>query len=371
MASRRWTTALPLLLVLVLLCAAGCGGSSHKKCTTKGTEYVFTAIPQSGQQVTPAGMKAARRVINGRLALLPGFGLNATVRGSGQIVLHLPAGSGHTAKTAALATSTGQLQIFDLEADLAPPTVKNGNPTPYATLDSLLSAVRSEAKSGRPEAYYLFDAKHAVEQGPDPTRSLLLRPYGGKQPAGTQVLVVPANREVVSGQISPTTHSVGHSASGIYWYLFKYFPHAANGPPEVADQDLVHSKINGATDPRSGTPVVQLAFTKHGAQEFQQITKAEWQRGRKFAGRAGHAGQAQYLPDYVQHSAIVLDGALQSTPYIDYMQTALSHGVSGRFVTISMVAEGGTAAKDIAFVLRGGALPYSFKQVGRTPICAP
>jgi preprotein translocase subunit SecD len=361
MTGRRLVKGL-LPLAIVLMGAAGCGSSQHR---SNPSEFVFQAVPQRGQRVTTAGMRAARNIVSARLGQLPVSSPSVTVCGRDRLVLDVPGAHRTAAKTAAIAASAGALQFFDFEADLAPPTVTRGNPTPYGSLYGLLAAVRSEAGNGPAEAYYLFDRSHEVQRGPDPTVRLLLAPYGGSRPAGTEVLAVPAHREVVHGPISSTTtRPVGRSKSGVYWYLFKYFPSAPNGPPELTDKDLVPTKVKAETDPNTGVPAVQLAFTGRGAREFQRITRAEYERGRERAALAGHGGQSQYLSVYAQHTAIVLDGAIESALYIPYTDQALAHGVSGRYVAISMVSEGSSAARDLVVVLQSGRLPYTFEPAG-------
>ena len=351
-------------LAVVLFAAAGCGsGSSHHRANS--SDFVFRAVPQGGQGVTTAGMRAARRIVSARLDQLPVSSPRVTVCRGDRLVLHVPGGRRTAAKTAAIAASAGRLQFFDFEADLAPPTITRGNPTPYGSLYGLLSAVRSQAGHGGAAEYYLFDRKHEVQRGPDPTVGLLLAPYGGNRPAGTQVLAVPAHRELVRGpRSSTTTRPVGHSKSGVYWYLFKYFPSASNGPPELTNEDLVPTKVKAETDPNNGVPAVQLAFTARGAHEFQRITQAEYERGRQRAAKGGHKDEPQYLSTYAQHTAIVLDGAIKSALYIPYTDKALAHGVPGRFVAISMVAEGSSAARDLVVVLQSGRLPYTFQPAG-------
>jgi preprotein translocase subunit SecD len=349
-------------LAIVLLGAVGCGSTHHR---TNSSDFVFRAVPQSGQPVTTAGMRAARRIVSARLGQLPVSSPRVTVCRGDRLVLHVPGVPRAAAKTAAIAASAGELQFFDFEADLAPPTITRGNPTPYGSLYGLLAAVRSEVRQGGAAAYYLFDRRHEVQRGPDPTLRLLLAPYGGKQPAGSHVLAVPAHRELVSGPISSTTtQPVGRSKSGVYWYLFKYFPSAPNGPPELTNRDLVPTKVKEETNPSNGVPAVQLAFTARGAREFQRITQAEYERGRQRAAQGGHTGEPQYLATYAQHTAIVLDGAVKSALYIPYTDKALAHGVPGRFVAISMVAEGSTAARDLVVVLQSGRLPYTFQPAG-------
>src|SRR5207248_1364613 len=83
-----------------------------------------------------------------------------------------------------------------------------------------------------------------------------------------QAVAVPAHRLAIS------------SPGGQLWYLFKYFPKRADGPPELTGNDLVESGISAQPDPNTNQPVVLLQFTGHGAKEFQRITKAEYQRGK-------------------------------------------------------------------------------------------
>jgi len=346
-----------LLLVLLLCLCVGCGSGGH--ACSGGREILLRAVPQHGESLTPAGMELARKTIASRLGSLGVSSPSVTIRGGDEIVV-----SGSVPKNlASVVSATGNLQFFDFEKDLAPPTVSNGEPTPYPTLYSLLWTVRAEAAKGTPEAYYLFGFKqHAndqypVLQGPDPSRKTLLAPYRGKQPSGTTVLAVPANREVVSGSGSvatAATRPLGRSPDGQHWYLFKL-------PPEISGSDLNESEISASTDPTVGQPQVTLGFNGHGGKEFQAITKAEYERGKLVAGLHGSAGRLNQL--YAQHNAIVLDGKLEEAPYIDYTDSALSLGIGpGAGMVISNIGSM-QAAKRLAVVLQSGSLPYRFEQI--------
>ena len=121
------------LLPLALLVCLGVGCGSSHACA--GREIVLRAVPQHGAALTPAGMKLARDIISSRLDTLGVASPNVEIRGGDEIVV-----SGAVPKKVGSVVSvTGQLQFFDFEKDLAAPTVKNGNPTPYPTLYSLLS----------------------------------------------------------------------------------------------------------------------------------------------------------------------------------------------------------------------------------------
>lgn len=346
------------VLALVSILAAGCGGTH--RCS--GSEITLRAVPAKGQQVTPAGMEVARQIMTSRLATLGVSSPSVAVHGD-EIVIQF-AGVHNPANTAAILGDPGQLQVFDFEPSLSPPTVRgNRQPAPLPSLYSLLSAVKKEASQGTPRSYYLFKTtpSHPVLQGPAPTLHELLRPYKeGKQPADTEVLSVPANREPVRCQVwtgCPGTGQSGKSKSGQYWYLLKL-------PPALTGKDLIESGIAADVDPSAGEPIVTLQFTRHGAQEFQRITQAEYNRGRVKAGPAGrlNAHTPKLISRYSGHNAIVLDGQLEETPYIDYTTPTLSQGIVGGAQITEPSAQ---RARRTALVLQSGSLPYSFKQVGR------
>jgi SecD/SecF fusion protein len=357
------------------------GSPAYKKPTLGldlrgGIEVVLRAVPNKGQKVDSAGMQTAQQVMVNRVDKLGVASPNVAIQGGNEIVVQL-AGIHDTNKAAKIIGSTGQLQFFDFEKDLAPQSLNgSGQPQPASSLYGLLKQLQDEAKKGTPEQYYLFGPKkvtktvngkkqtstikHAKLAGPDPQLHDLLLPYKGKAPAGTEVLKVPAHREVVG------------STSGRAWYVFKYFPNAPNGPPEITGKDLNESGISADIASDSGQAEVLLSFKKHGAKEFQRITKAEYDRGRIAAGEAGQLGNndPNVVVQYAGHNAIVLDGVLQSTPYIDYTDNSLSLGIAGGNARISMGSGGLKAAKDLALVLQSGSLPYKLVQVEQTQVSA-
>jgi preprotein translocase subunit SecD len=344
------------VLALVSILAVGCGGSH--RCS--GGELTLRAVPAKGQRVTPAGMQVAQQIMTSRVDR-PGVSYPKLAVHGDEIVIEL-AGVHEPAKTASLLREPGQLQVFDLEPSLATPTVQGNlqRPAPVASLYGLLTAAKKEASKGTPQSYYLFKAtpSHPVLQGPAPTLHQLFRAdKGGKQPADTEVLEVPANREPVLCRVSTRCPGAGKSKSGQYWYLFKL-------PPALTGKDLVESGIAADVDPNSGQPIVMLQFTGHGSQEFRRLTQAEYDRGRVNAGEAGrlNARSASLINRYAGHNAIVLDGQLEQTPYIDYTDPALSRGIIGG---AQITEPNSAAANRTALVLQTGSLPYRFQQVGR------
>jgi SecD/SecF fusion protein len=363
-----------------------------------GLEVILKAVPLKGQQITPAQMQVAQSIMVSRVDKLGVTSPNVALQGSDEIVIQL-AGIHDPAKAAAIIGSTGQLQFFDFEKDLAAPTVNQGNPTPYPSLYTLLQQVQGQVKShGPPTQYYLFRKKTVTSKGTGkgksktkptsttvekivdhaPTKPELLSAFkDNKQPAGTQILAVPGNREAVEGPLSTSsTQPVGASTNGQYWYLFKYTPRKVlpngsvvnpNGPPELTGSDLNEGGIT-ADSSQDGQPEVVLAFTGRGSKEFQKITKAEYDRGQQVAGFHGSTGPPANQ-NYVQHNAIVLDGHLKSTPYIDYTDNSLSDGIAGGGATISNMGSI-DAAQKLALVLQSGSLPYTFKNLAETEVSA-
>ena len=189
-----------------------------------------------------------------------------------------------------------------------------------------------------------------------------------RSPRAPQILKVPAERQAVFCQGAPNCPGAGSngvSKTGKYWYLFKL-------PPALTGQDLVESGIGVDVDPNTGLPVVTLQFTGAGSKAFKRITEDEYNRGRIRAGRNGQLNPTgpnaqNVIATYAGHNAIVLDGELKTTPYIDYTDGALSQGIVGN----AQISEPSPkAAGDTALVLQSGSLPYTFKQLAQQKVSA-
>jgi SecD/SecF fusion protein len=365
-----------------------------------GLEVVLRAIPNKGQKIDATQMATAQQIMTQRVNKLGLSSPNVAVQGGNEIVIQL-AGVHDPAKAAEIIGTTGVLQMFDLEPNVVAPTVVgNQQPAPLPSLYALLTAVKKEANKGSPGGYFLFKTVtkkvsekvkgkkvtktrkfHQLVQGDPPfgapNRKQLLLPYkNGQQPPNTEILKLPANREAVwckatSGCIGAGQQ--GSSKSGKYWYLFKYFADRTahpDGPPELTGNDLVESGISADVDPNTGSPIVTLQFTGHGSKEFKRITQEEYNRGRVNAGQAGQLnphGDQNIITQYAGHNAIVLDGQLQATPYIDYTDAQLSQGIAGNAQISESSAK---AAHQTALVLQSGSLPYTFEKLQQTTVSA-
>jgi SecD/SecF fusion protein len=386
-----------LLIVAIVAAVAGAvllavpGSPLYQKPTLGldlqgGLEVVLKAVPAKGQgPITSAELDQSVSIIQNRIDKLGVTTPDVRKQGSDEIVIQL-AGVHNPAQAAKLIGQTAQLMIFDFEPDLSGPSKNaNGQPVATPTLYGLLTQVQTQANKGSPEAYYLFKAKtkttkatkkgakptktttHSIV-GTAPTRSALLQRFGGKVPAGDEVLKVPAHRLVVSCPVANGCPGASAAApNGTYYYLFKFYPNAPNGPPALTGKDLDSSAIRADIDSQSGSWVTLLAFTGHGSNAFQRITKAEYDRGKTNATLAGHPGDRSLVTQYAGHSAIVLDGVLESTPYIDYTDSSLQDGISGG----AQITTGDqTSAKNLALILQTGSLPVSFTQIERADVSA-
>jgi preprotein translocase subunit SecD len=345
--------ALAVLALALLLTA--CGGSH--RCS--GNEVVFRASSESkSQPITPQGMQLAREIMEARLQKLGVSSPTVAVRDSNELVVQY-AGTHSPVRTADVLDIGGRLQFFDFEPSLAPPTVsRDGQPLPQPSLYRVLKAVQKEASQAPPQSYYLFKTtgSHPVVQGPAPNLHQLFLPYkGGKHPSDTQALKVPAGREPV--ECRGVQNCLG-AKSRESWYLLKL-------PPALSSKDFVESGITQDVDPNSGQPIVTLEFTHAGSQAFRRITQAEYDRGSANAGEAGRLTSTSQstINRYAGHNAIVLDGRLEQTPYIDYTDPSLSQGIVGN-AEITEPSE--AVATRTALVLQTGSLPYRFTQVARS-----
>ena len=394
--------AIAIALIGTVLLAVP-GSPIHKKPTLGldlqgGLEVVLVAVPPKGHTLTADDMNRSISIMQNRINKLGVSEPEIRKQGSNQIVIQI-AGIHDPAAAAKLIGKTAQLMLFDFENDLTGPSKDiNGNPIATPSLYELLTQVQKQAAKGTPQSYYLFHTKtvkvkstkkttvkgkngksttvtkpvtksvvkHSLVASGDTLKGLL-KPYGGKLRPNDQILKVPANEIVISCQTA--TGCLGARAlspSGSYYYLAQFFPNRkANPIPEMTGADLVLSGTRADFGPTGG-PIVTLQFTNHGSNQFQKITRQEAQRGQTKFDLAGKQGDPT---TYAQHFAIVLDGQLESTPYIDFQKNP--DGIPGPNAEIDL-GNGGSIgqAKDLALILQTGALPVTFKQIERTDVSA-
>jgi len=345
-----------------------------------GLEVVLKANPPKGHKLTTDDLTRSIDIMRNRIDKLGVSEPEIRKQGNNEIVIQL-AGVHDPAAAAKLIGKTAVLQFYDFEADLTGPSVSGGLqkvPVATASLYDLLNApeTRALADKATPSQWYLFDANHRVIAGPVPTKDKLptLEEAQKKQKrtfkGPAEVLRVPQNTIVVScapsaGNCLSAKQITGNKA----FYLLKHrLPDKENngGIPEMTGTDLKLSGTRADIDPNTSQPVVLMQFTGHGKKVFHDITRREAQRGSL---ACQGASSQQDIQRCAQHFAIVLDGEIQSVPYIDFKRNP--DGIPGdNGAQIDMGGGSLGDAKKLALVLQTGALPVQFTTAERTDVSA-
>jgi len=406
-SSRRSHLVLVFLILLALIGTAllAVPGSPLHRGVTKGLdlqgglEVVLKAQPPRGHKLTPEDQDRSVSIMRQRVDKLGVSSPEIRKQGSDQIVIQL-AGVHDPAKAAQIIGSTAQLELYDLEPALVPPstTLSGNQPVAIQNLHDLLSRVQASAKTGKPSSYVLFKPVKITSKsttgtgknkktttksktvwvkaaGPidtlhrDPTtgNAGLLDPYKGKVPKGWKVLPVPHGTTVITCQggaehavVCPGDPAGVPPPGKVDYYLFKHgaYPGDRNGPyPNLTGNELKLSGTRQDFDPQSGEPVVLLQFNNKGNKAFFKVTRNEGLRGQ--------------IRKQSQHFAIVLDNEIRSFPQIQFDDPRVNNGINpagtGAQITgIQSLKE----AQDLALVLQTGALPVKYVPLERTDVSA-
>ena len=349
-----------------------------------GLEVVLQAQPPRGHVLTPDDITRSVDIMRNRIDRLGVSEPVVTKQGKDQIVIELPAVH-NINQAASIIGETAQLELYDLETSLVPPSV-SASQTPITTtsLFDLLTSVQSGQK-GLPSQYYLFNSRTKKPvAGPTETLTQLkrdpivkaLKPLKPKQakrktsaatppkttkgfPTGYEVLTVPSKRVVITCEAKTSVVCPGLNANpapGVtYYYLFKHDLDSPNPVPQMTGSDLKLKGTQQDFDPTSGQPIVTMQFKSHGNKIFHEITREEAIRGQTLG-----------TP---QHFAIVLDNQLRSWPQIEYQK--YPDGIDPSNGGAEITGMGSlTEAKNLALVLQTGALPVKFVTIERTDVSA-
>ena len=335
-----------------------------------GLEVTLQAVPPRDRKLTKSDLDRSVSIMRSRVDKLGVSEPEIRTQGSDQISIQLP-GIKDPAAAAEIIGKTAQLELYDLEADLVPPSIDAQTRQPIATpkLYDLLARQQALAAKGKPETYYVFRTKgKKLVRGPVNSAAAALAKWDGTLPKGHKLFAVPEGTVVVQcgmgeaycpgvGEANPTSN---------YWYLFKY------DPPEIPEMTGKHLKLSGTrqdfdTSPGGGgQPIVLMQFTGEGADRFEEITRREAQRGRLLFNTVG-GGQGDHR-NWLQHFAIVLDREIKSAPSIDFED--YPGGITGANGAQITGMAGLKEAKDLALVLQTGALPVEFRTLDQTAISA-
>ncbi len=366
----RRTSIVVVLLVIAALVGVGLmtvpSSPIHKTPTLGldlqgGLEITKQAVPPKGRKLTKEDLSRSVSIMRDRVDRLGVSEPEIRTQGSDQITIQLP-GVKDPAAAAKIIGKTAQLELYDLEANLAPPSIDASRfPVAKSSVYDLLAGQQALAAKGTSEQYWLFDGKKKLVAGPVSTREAALRARGGDVPEGFKLFAVPPGTVVVScgvGEVVCPGVNETNPTSNSY-YLLKHDPPTV---PEMTGSDLELSGTRQDFDTQTQQPIVTMQFTKSGAKKFAEITRAEAQRGKLLTNTIG---QGQKI---TQHFAIVLDREIKSWPSIDWEE--YPGGISGsngaQITGIGDITE----AKNLALVLQTGALPVEFVTLDQTAISA-
>ena len=327
-----------------------------------GLEVTLKAVPPKDRELTSEDLDRSVSIMRDRVDRLGVAEPEIRKQGDDQITIQLP-GVKDPAAAAKIIGKTAQLELFDLEANLVPPSIDSRTRFPIETdsVYKLLAGQQALAAEGESDQYWLFNAKKTLVAGPVATKQAALRKFGGKVPAGYKLFAVPPGTVVIScapGEICPTSAG-GSIATKRLWYLMRYDPPSI---PEMTGADLKLSGTRQDFDPQTNEPIVSMQFTNAGGKKFAEITRREAQRGKLLTNTVGQ-GQPIF-----QHFAIVLDREIRSWPQIDWQQYPGGiSGSNGAQITGNFTIG---EAKDLALVLQTGALPVKFVTLDQTAISA-
>jgi SecD/SecF fusion protein len=399
-SSRRSHLVLVGLIVLALVGTAflAVPGSPFHRGVKKGLdlqgglEVVLKAQPPPGHKLTAADLDRSVSIMRNRVDKLGVSSPEIRKQGTDQIVIQL-AGVHNPEQAAAIIGSTAELELYDLETALVPPSITTtGQPVATTNLYQLLSRVQAAAKNSKPSGYVLFKpVKVTTTTGTGknkktktttvwvkkagPTTTLhrdaltgnagLLDASKGKVPKGDKVLPVPQETVVITCSAKTTVVCPGDplglpGAGKTDYYLFKHgpYPNDQNGPfPELTGKELKLSGTRQDFDPSTGGPVVLMQFTNKGNKAFYKVTKNEGLRGQ--------------IRKVSQHFAIVLDDEIRSWPQIDYTDSSVNNGINPTGTGAQITGIGSLKeAQNLALVLQTGALPVKFVPLERTDVSA-
>ena len=382
-----------LLVALIAAALAGVGllvvpGSPFHKPVKQGLdlqgglEVVLKAVPPPNHPLTKSDLDRSIEIMRSRVDKLGVSEPEIRKQGSNQIVIELP-GVKNAAQAADVIGKTAQLELYDLETSATGPSQSAQGVVARPTLFGLLAGIQSTSQGTNAGSWFLFDAKQKLVAGPSPSRKALVQKASkraakagtggkaaatgkGKLPSGYTLFARPKHTTIVfCGPVDRFCPGVNQAPPPrTFFYLFTknidQVPPPATPVPQMTGQDL---KLNGTRadiDTTTNGPEVLMSFTKSGSKKFQEITRAEYQRGNITRDASG-----QKVP---QHFAIVLDNEIKSWPQIDPNDSSLSAGISGggRITGIQSLGE----AKQIALVLQTGALPVKFVTAEQTEVSA-
>src|SRR6476620_2722657 len=168
----------------------------HKKPTLGldlqgGLEITKEAVPPKGRKLTKEDLDRSVTIMRDRVDRLGVSEPEIRTQGNNQITIQLP-GVKDPEAAAKIIGKTAQLELYDLEANLVPPSIDAQRfPVAKSSVYELLAGQQALAQKGTPDQYWLFNKQKKLVVGPVSTRKAALAKHDGKVPEGWKLFAVP------------------------------------------------------------------------------------------------------------------------------------------------------------------------------------
>lgn len=210
---------------------------------------------------------------------------------------------------------------------------------------------RCPACSASTSRFYMFTRSrpHELIAGPVAERGDLRGSRSGRRVRAGLVLEVPVGTAIVSEQPS-NRFGVPIATAAPGWYALRDRPALSGAEITEPEQE---------TDFR-GAPNVTFGFTPAGRTAFREVT-----RTLAFRGRAGVMGpiSSRRAAELSYHLAFVLDDRVMTRPIVDFAENP--DGIDAKAgAQISGGFANAQEARDLATILRIGALPVEMTRIG-------
>jgi preprotein translocase subunit SecD len=350
-----------------------------------GTEITLTASPLAGGKVTKPALHQAESIIRARANGLGVTGAEVNTQGSNNIVVQVPK------KGRDVLNTIGQTALLRFRHVLA-----FGTPTPTPITTPSASPSPSSKATGTPKPKHTAKAKKSKSSGralssaltkgttpdksgasPSPSATPAATPSPTTAtPSPTPSASVPAGStptglttQPLPGSQSPTLTPAFEKSYASWDCLKNNNPTNGNDNPDwyiiscgtkadgytkylLAPAAVEGTQVTGASstlDNQTGTQwVVNLTFNGSGATAWQKVTEQAYNITN------GTPSTSCSPPTGCNAVAIVLDGVVQSAPYI-----SSAGGIAGGRAQISGNFTQSTSS-DLANILKYGALPLKF-----------
>ena len=237
---------------------------------------MLEAQPPAGHELTKEDLDRSVEIMRNRVDKLGVSEPEIRKQSNNQIVIQLP--DVHDQDQAAeIIGQTAQLELYDLETSLVPPSVDAAqNPVAFTSLYNLLTRVQS-GQEGKPAQYWLFNSRtKQLVPNVSPTETLAqlknsprvkaLKPLKGKNaanlpttpgfPTGYQLMTTPKNRVIITCSAETSVVCPGlpdyPAEDTTYYYLFEHDLNAEPPSPAMTGTELKLDGTRQDFDPSTG-----------------------------------------------------------------------------------------------------------------------